>query len=138
MTTCTECNQPFTPTQTSNRAHPQTTCGTAACQRARKTRLQCERRHAGTSTTTRDPLPHRSIYNHEAPTLNRYSVIRSERRTGTTHETVEAKDLTWAEATKCSETLQKAETAAHPERTSWTADLFYRQLQPPTTPTNAS
>jgi len=138
MNTCTECNQPFTPTQATNRTKPQTTCGTATCQRARKTRLQSQRRQANAPATPEKPLPHPAIYNHEAPALNRYSVIRSERRTTETHESIEATSLTWAEATKCSETLQKAEAAAHPERTSWTSDIFYRRLEPPTTPPNPS
>lgn len=129
MPTCTECNSAFTPAQSTDRSHPQTTCGLPTCQRARKTRLQALRRAANASTKPPKPLPHRAIYNHEAPASNRYSVIQSHRDPTATAETIVASSLTWAEATTCSETLQKQWMDTHPEQDSWTADVFYRQLE---------
>lgn len=125
ITCCTECGHPLKTVQTAN---PQFTCGSPVCQRARKTRLQRERRSISRPAR---PLPQPRIAPTEAPEDRRYTVIRSQRRKGQEINTVVATDLTWSEATKCSESLQKAEDAAHPERTSWTANLFFRQLQPP-------
>jgi hypothetical protein len=128
MITCTECASQIEPIQAPNRKNPQTTCGSASCQRARKSRLQAERRGLKSPVTPAKRLPQRAIYNHEAPALNRYTVIQSHRGPTGTTETVVDSNMPLGEARKCSDTLQKAYKAAHPDQSSWTADVFYLHL----------
>lgn len=62
--------------------------------------------------------------------MRSYQVIRSiNPKNGKWHNKVEATGLDWEAAKKLEDELTLAERKAHPDRTSWTRDVFYCELE---------
>jgi hypothetical protein len=64
-------------------------------------------------------------------TEKRYTVIRNHRPAGSGSgiDTIEGHGLTWRAATALMDSLTKLEAQAKPGETSWTRDVFVRQLE---------
>lgn len=128
---CSECGRGFMPHRDKPYGKDAETCGDPECQRARKTRLQRDRR----LKQRRSTLPQCADRGREATFIpedqRRYTVIRSRRSANKSTIFFEAEGLELSAARAMQKRLEAAEQALKPNETSWTRDVIYLQLERP-------